>query len=200
MTQPQDQYVIIREVVESRVYKEGDVRFSSIYYSIFKTRFGWCLVASTEKGICNILFSDGKNKMIKDLKKTWPKVKTIKKSLPAHRQIEIYFKSTALYPKRLKVKLHLHGTDFQFKVWKALLSISTGDVVSYGDVATRLGDKKMSRAVGTAIGNNPIGYIIPCHRVLKSTGEIGGYRWGVKRKKAMLRWEAVKERDSNLTI
>lgn len=181
--------MIVREVAGSVGRKDRGFGFA-IYYSIFKTPFGWCLVASTEKGICNILFSDRKNEVVQDLNERWPRAEIISKVLPAHRQIEACFKKTTSRTKFMKIKLHLYGTNFQIDVWEALLTIPECGVVSYGDLAEKLGDKKMSRAVGTAVGNNPIGYIIPCHRVLKSTGEIGGYRWGIERKRAMLGWEA----------
>ena len=158
-----------------------------IYYSFFDTRFGICLVASTERGICNVLFCDAEKSGFADLCGRWPKAVLIKKRRPEHIKIEKYFKGIS---QRSRIKLRLCGTNFQIKVWEALLSIPEGGVASYGDVATRVGNKKLGRAVGAAVGDNPIGYIIPCHRVLKSTGEISGYRWGVERKRAMLGWEA----------
>ena len=93
-----------------------------------------------------------------------------------------------------KIKLHLRGTNYQIKVWQALLAIPEGQVRSYFDIAKRVGGESSlaSRAAGTAIGRNPIRYIIPCHRVIKSTGEIAGYLWGVERKKVILGWEQSK--------
>lgn len=91
-----------------------------------------------------------------------------------------------------KIKLHLKGTEFQIKVWEALLKIPEGQLSSYSDIADWIGQENASRAVGTAIGKNPIGYLIPCHRVIKNTGEIGEYRWGSERKMAMIGWETSK--------
>ena len=85
----------------------------------------------------------------------------------------------------------MKGTNFQLKVWEALLKIPEGTAVSYGDLAARIGHPGAHRAVGTAAGYNPVAYLIPCHRVLRSTGEVGGYRWGTVRKKAMLGYEAM---------
>ena len=173
-----------------------------IHYSTFKTKFGLCLVASTDRGICNVLFSETVAAAVKELKSRWPKAKVIKKAETSHRQIKKYFfgiSKSAEYPSQSrpktppKIKLHLRGTDFQTKVWRALLSIKGGEVSSYGDIAEKLGDRKLSRAVGAALGSNPIGYIIPCHRILKSNGEISGYRWGVERKVAMLYFEAARK-------
>ncbi len=161
-----------------------------IYYSIFETKFGLCLAASTDRGICNILFADSEKGLMRDLRSRWSKAKFVKKTQLAHTQIQKYF--AGINPKS-KIKLHLHGTNFQIKVWEALLSIPEGNISTYGDIATRLGDKKLARAVGMAVGDNPIGYIIPCHRVLKSSGEISGYHWGIERKRAMLGYEAIRK-------
>ena len=89
-----------------------------------------------------------------------------------------------------KVKLHLKGTPFQIKVWNALLHIPSGSLKSYLDIAGEIGDAKASRAVGTAIGSNPIAYLIPCHRVITSSGNLGGYHWGIDRKSAIIGYEA----------
>lgn len=159
----------------------------TIHYSIFKTRFGLCLVASTEKGIRNILFADSKKALLVDLKSRWKKVDFTEKSKMIHKKIEKYLKNTKTLS---NIKLDLVGTVFQIKVWKELSYIKKGSVSTYKEIAEKIGGKRFSRAVGTAIGNNPIGYIIPCHRVLSSSGEIGGYRWGIERKKKMLAYEA----------
>jgi len=89
------------------------------------------------------------------------------------------------------ITLLLRGTNFQIKVWEALLRIPTGKLVSYDQIAAAIGQPKASRAVGTAIGSNRIGYVIPCHRVIQKVGGIGGYRWGTDRKRAILGWEAA---------
>jgi AraC family transcriptional regulator of adaptative response/methylated-DNA-[protein]-cysteine methyltransferase len=92
-----------------------------------------------------------------------------------------------------RIKLHLKGTAFQIKVWNALLRIPTGALKSYIEVARETGDPGASRAVGTAIGKNPVAYLIPCHRVITSSGNLGGYHWGIDRKSAIIGWEAARE-------
>jgi AraC family transcriptional regulator of adaptative response/methylated-DNA-[protein]-cysteine methyltransferase len=90
-----------------------------------------------------------------------------------------------------KIKLHLKGTPFQLKVWETLLKIPTGNLTSYGEIAKNMETPNASRAVGTAIGANPIAFLIPCHRVIQTTGNFGGYRWGNTRKTAIIGWEAA---------
>jgi AraC family transcriptional regulator, regulatory protein of adaptative response / methylated-DNA-[protein]-cysteine methyltransferase len=160
----------------------------TINYSFQDSIFGNYIVASTEKGICNILFFDDKDLGLDDLQSRWSNAKLIEKEDDFQRKVVEFFDRKDPG----KIKLHLSGTNFQLKVWEALLSIPEGRITNYGSIASQIGDRKMSRAVGTAIGDNPIGYLIPCHRVLQSTGAISGYRWGVGRKQAMIGWEAGK--------
>ncbi len=161
----------------------------NIDYSIFKTQFGLCLVASTKQGICNILFADSKKELLADLKSRWPEATFVEKNETSHKQVEACFKGGT---SNSKIKLRLQGTDFELKVWEVLLTIPRGKTSTYGEIAKKIGKEKSSRIVGRAIGGNPIGYLIPCHRVLKSNGDIGGYRWGIERKKKMLAFEAQK--------
>ncbi len=161
----------------------------NIDYSIFKTQFGLCLVASTKQGICNILFADSNKELLTDLKSRWSEATFIDKNMASHKQVEAYFKGST---SKSKIKVHLHGTDLELKVWEALLRIPSGKTSTYGEIAKEIGKEKSSRIVGRAIGSNPIGYLIPCHRVLKSNGDIGGYRWGIERKKKMLAFETKK--------
>jgi AraC family transcriptional regulator, regulatory protein of adaptative response / methylated-DNA-[protein]-cysteine methyltransferase len=171
-------------------YKNGGENLI-ISYSVQESQFGYYLVASTVKGICNILFIDDPKLAKSELVTRWPKASLVDLEDPLHQPVIQFFGRGDL---KSKIKLHLHGTNYQIKVWQALLSIPEGDITSYGNIAKSIGDDSGlgSRAVGTAIGNNPVGYLIPCHRVLKSTGAISGYRWGVERKQAMLGWEASK--------
>ena len=90
------------------------------------------------------------------------------------------------------IKLHLKGTPFQLKIWQSLLKIPMGQLKTYGDIAQDIENPQANRAVGTAIGRNPVAFLIPCHRVIRSTGIIGGYKWGAPRKTAMIGWEGVK--------
>ena len=151
--------------------------------------FGKYIAASTGKGICNLSFFQGSNeRAVEELKANWPNAKLLK-GIDEHLQrIDDFFSRQAANP--AAIKLHLKGSAFQLKVWQALLHIPEGDIATYGRVAKHINQENAYRAVGTAIGSNPVGYIIPCHRVIKTMGETGGYRWGATRKKAMLAWEA----------
>lgn len=166
----------------------------TIFFSVFDSLFGKCLIASTEKGVCNILFADTVKEAENDLKKRWPKAKIQKSTKPEHEKIKKYFSDPKKFPIP-EISFHLRGTPFQLKVWEKLLQLApSGSVTSYGVIAEKLGGKNMSRAVGAAVGQNPIGYLIPCHRVIKGTGEIGEYHWGSSRKEKMLQYEASQER------
>ncbi len=150
-----------------------------IEYGFVKSPFGEALVARTKKGICCLGFDKTKKVAVENLEKRYSGA-TFKKVVG-----ELNWK------KILKSKLDVTGTDFQMKVWKALLEIPPGEVSTYGRIAKKIKNPKAVRAVGTAVGSNPISYLIPCHRVVPASGGIGKYHWGVKRKKMML--EAEKE-------
>lgn len=174
-------------------YRNGGENLT-INYSFQESLFGTYLVASTTKGICNILFCDSTELGLIDLKERWPLANLIELEDGFQKEVITFFNliknhEVESFPKN-RIKLHLSGTNFQLKVWEALLSIPEGKITNYGTIATQIGDSKMSRAVGTAIGDNPVGYLIPCHRVLQSTGAISGYRWGVGRKRTILGFEA----------
>ncbi len=159
-----------------------------IFYEIFKSPFGFCLVASTEIGICNVLFGDNENDVFKDLEKRWKNFNLKTKKKEIHNLVKKYLKREI---SDTKIPIHLYGTDFQLNVWSELLKIPKGKSLTYKDVSISLGDKNLSRAVGSATGKNPIGYLIPCHRVLRTDGGIGGYRWGNERKNKMIKSESI---------
>jgi AraC family transcriptional regulator of adaptative response/methylated-DNA-[protein]-cysteine methyltransferase len=162
----------------------------TINYSFTNSQFGNILVASTQKGICYMGFSDDKQIAFFELEKRFPKANFIQQTDEIQQNaLKIY---TQDWSKINKIKLHLKGTDFQLKVWEALLKIPTGNLATYGNIANLIQKPKASRAVGTAIGNNPIAFLIPCHRVIQSTGVFGGYMWGTTRKTAIIGWEAAK--------
>lgn len=143
--------------------------------------FGTCLVAECPHGICHLSFVDEWDRLVK----TWPNAEFINDDQWAGElcgQVFVERKASSL-------QLIVKGTEFQVKVWRALLKIPFGKTVSYSDLAKQVGNPKASRAVGTAVGNNPIAFLIPCHRVVRRDGSIGGYRWGVERKRAILAWE-----------
>ncbi len=160
-----------------------------ISYGFYNTNFGNVLIAETQKGICHLGFVDDKQKAISYLGSQWKNADLVKKK---GRQAVLVqdFLNQHIVPEK-KILLDIKGTDFQIKVWEALLKIPKGQLLSYGNVAQMIGKPKAARAVGTAIARNPIAYIIPCHRVIRETGEIGQYRWGGIRKSTIIGWEAA---------
>ncbi len=167
----------------------------SILYGIHQSPFGWCLLGVTKRGVCHLSFqeSDGYKEAEEVLKKLWPKADIEINDLVTKKYINHIFSH-----KKSKKPIHLliKGTNFQIKVWEALLNVPLGKTVSYKEVAKEMKLPKAVRAVGTACGKNNIGFLIPCHRVLTSSGLLGGYRWGVNRKSAILVWESTKRNNS----
>jgi len=161
-----------------------------INYSYAETPFGNILVASTVKGICYMAFADDEQQALIDLQQHFPKAH-FKQMLDIIQQNALYI-FTHDWSKLHQIKLHLKGTDFQLKVWETLLKIPMGKLSTYGNIAGQIKNPNASRAVGTAIGSNPVAFLIPCHRVIKSTGAFGGYMWGPVRKTAIIGWEAAK--------
>ena len=172
-------------------YKNGGENLK-INYSFNDSPFGTYLVASTGKGICSLHFIEDKNSAIDYLKSQWFNAKVEERGDVYQSKVKKFFEND--FSETEKIKLHLRGTEFQLKVWEALLSSPEGQLTSYSDIAKDVCTVKASRAVGSAIGNNPVAYIIPCHRVIKKIGGIGEYRWGQTRKIAMIGWEASKLR------
>ena len=163
-----------------------------IVYGYHATPFGECLLAKTDRGICGLSFvqNDDRRPVFASLALRWQNAKLIENPDITRPLIQKIFKpsegknSTPLH-------LVLSGTNFQIKVWEALVKIPMGAVVSYEDVAAHIGMPKASRAVGNAVGNNPVSFVIPCHRVIRKTAEFGNYGGGVARKLMILGWEAV---------
>lgn len=170
-------------------YKNGGESLA-INYSYAESPFGNILVASTTKGICYIAFADDEQKALVDLQHHFPKAR-LKQMVDLVQQKALYI-FTQDWSQIHQIKLHLKATDFQLKVWEALLKIPMGHLSTYGNIAAQLNNPNASRAVGTAIGSNPVAFLIPCHRVIQSTGTIGGYMWGPTRKTAIIGWEAAK--------
>ncbi|MFN8381301.1 MAG: methylated-DNA--[protein]-cysteine S-methyltransferase [Anaerolineales bacterium] len=171
------------EAVTPGEYKSGGVGLT-IRYGIHTSPFGKCLIATTERGICNLSFVDtSEGKAIDNLVADWQQAEMIED-----------YKSTAPLVTRIfsdleidsPLKLHLRGTNFQIKVWEALLSIPSGALTTYEHIAAQIGNPKAVRAVGSAVGHNPIAYLIPCHRVIRKSGDFGNYLYGSARKKVIL--------------
>ena len=161
-----------------------------IHYSYAATPFGDILVASTPKGICYMAFADNEIEAFNKLQDYFPNAKLKKIFDIMHQNALCIF--TLDWSELSKIKLHLKGTDFQLKVWETLLKVPMGHLSTYKNIAERIKNPKACRAVGTAIGSNPVAFIIPCHRVIQSAGIFGQYHWGITRKTAMIGWEAAK--------
>lgn len=170
-------------------FKNGGENLT-INYSYAESPFGNIIVASTPKGICYLAFADDDVQALKALKEKFPGA-LYKQMLDLAQQNILYIFSHD-WSKLSEVKLHLKGTPFQLKVWETLLKIPAGKLVTYGTVAKSIDQPSASRAVGTAIGDNPVAYLIPCHRIIQSSGAFGGYHWGGVRKAAIIGWEAAK--------
>ena len=158
----------------------------TIRYGIHPTPFGKCLVATTERGICHLSFvQTSEGDAIDNLVSDWKQATMIEDFRSTVPLIEPIF--DLRYSHRGKpLNVHLRGTNFQLKVWEALLQIPAGEVTTYAGIASRIGNPNATRAVGTAVGHNPIAVLIPCHRVIRKVGEFGNYRYGALRKKALL--------------
>lgn len=161
-----------------------------INYSFAETPFGNVIVASTPKGICHLAFADDEKFAFNQLQSQFPNA--IYKQVVDTIQQNALFIFTQDWKDLSRIKLHLKGTAFQIKVWEALLKIPMGDVSTYSSIANKINNPNASRAVGTAIGDNPVAFLIPCHRVIRSTGDFGQYHWGSIRKTAILGWEIAK--------
>ncbi|MCC5958117.1 MAG: bifunctional helix-turn-helix domain-containing protein/methylated-DNA--[protein]-cysteine S-methyltransferase [Rhodobacteraceae bacterium] len=159
----------------------------TIRYGWFDSPFGQALAMATPKGLCGLAFAgpDGRDQTFDDMVRRWPLAEYIHDpDAPAPHV-------AAAFGHRGEGRLHLMGTPFQIKVWEALLHIPPGHVSSYGEIARRVCSDKAARAVGSAVGRNPIGFVIPCHRCLQGNGALGGYHWGLARKRAMLGRESA---------
>ena len=168
-------------------YKNGGSNLI-IDYSFDTTPLGEWLIASTKKGICFISFAENRDGAMLELKREFPKAMFSEKQQPIHHAAKKYFNGKLKI--EAPIRLHVKGSSFQLKVWEALLSIPEGRLTTYSSIAKHINQPKASRAVGSAIGSNHIALLIPCHRVIQSTGLIGGYKWDVTRKKALIAWES----------
>ena len=184
-----DLFITVESMTPGEYKNQG--KDLTIYYSYPDTIFGPACVASTNKGICYLAFGDIAT-AYKELVKMFPRANYIHQEQPSHLQAVSFLQNpeSALNP----LQLHIKGTDFQLKVWDALLKIPLGNLTTYGNISNHLNNPNANRAVGTAVGSNPVSFIIPCHRVIRSSGELGGYHWGLNLKVAMIGWEAAKEK------
>jgi AraC family transcriptional regulator, regulatory protein of adaptative response / methylated-DNA-[protein]-cysteine methyltransferase len=187
-----DLFVTLEAVTPGEYRTSGSgLRISAGFHD---TPFGECLLAITDRGICGLSFFEGaRTSAIADLAERWPNA-TIEERPRATASVarRIFTPLEVRDPAGLvPLALLVRGTNFQVKVWEALLRVPAGTVTTYEDVAASIGEPRAVRAVGTAAGRNPVAFVIPCHRVLRNTGALGGYRWGQERKRAMLAWEGA---------
>ncbi|WP_212747612.1 bifunctional transcriptional activator/DNA repair enzyme AdaA [Fodinibius saliphilus] len=180
-----DLFVKIEGMTPGEYKEEG--KALNIHYQFGESLFGPTLIASTGKGICHLSFVDDEDRALKQLAMRWANAR-IGEAKDEHIE-NLQHGLTSHQGNLNKVKAHIRGTDFQLKVWEALLKIPVGQLASYSDVARAINKPKASRAVGTALANNPVAYLIPCHRVIRKVGKIGQYRWGSTRKQAIIGWE-----------
>lgn len=164
-----------------------------IQYGLYPTPFGEAMIAATARGLCFLSFVQGANraKALRELKGRWSaaRIERDDDSLAPF--------ARRAFPETVKrggpLSLHIRGTNFQLKVWNALLHVPHGETTTYSVIARGIGEPDAQRAVGSAVGANPISWLIPCHRVLRGDGSLGGYAWGPERKRAMLVWEGLQK-------
>lgn len=159
-----------------------------IHYGWFDSPFGEVLAMGTDRGLCGLAFVEdcGRSAAMADLRARWPRA--------AYREApdRIAPWIDAAFAGRGEAALHMIGAPFQIKVWEALLRVPSGHVTTYSEIAQAIGSPRAVRAVGTAVGRNPVSFLIPCHRALRKSGALGGYHWGLPVKRAMLAWESAR--------
>ncbi len=155
--------------------------------------FGPCLGAESPRGMCQLSFAESENGETEwnALQEDWPRARLRRDDATAARLADRIFAPPGRSPSGPALRAFVQGTAFQVRVWRALLQVQPGTLVSYGRLASALGKPAAARAVGSAVGKNPLAYLIPCHRVIRETGVVGDYRWGQARKRAIMVWESA---------
>jgi AraC family transcriptional regulator, regulatory protein of adaptative response / methylated-DNA-[protein]-cysteine methyltransferase len=153
--------------------------------------FGKCLIGENPRGICHISFveSDQEDAALAELQACWPQARIERDNTIVGQLANRIFHRAGIKDSPMPLRAFVRGPQFQVRVWRALLKVKPGTLVSYGGLATILNQPTAARTVGSAVGKNPLAYLIPCHRVIRETGALGGYRWGKVRKQAILAWE-----------
>ncbi|SFL02553.1 bifunctional helix-turn-helix domain-containing protein/methylated-DNA--[protein]-cysteine S-methyltransferase [Shimia haliotis] len=164
----------------------------TIYWGWFESPFGLALVMGTEKGLCGIGFAAemGEEATMEDLASRWPKANFVEDPMFLRPWVLAAFQAES--GDQDKVPVYMIGTSLQIKVWEALMRIPSGEVTTYSEIARAIGNPRAVRAVGTAVGRNPVSWLIPCHRAMRKSGGLGGYHWGVPVKRALLAYEAAR--------
>jgi len=182
----QNKNFIVREFFYPKSCIKTTTSFPKISYQFKNSFFGETLIMNNEIGLCGLAFCDhsGKDNVLADMKLRWPNANYQEDTIFSDKEFKSILDQTK------EVELCLIGSKLQLQVWKALLKIPPGKVISYTTLAKYIGKPKAVRSVATAIGKNPLCWLIPCHRVLRANGELGGYHWGLNLKKNMLNYES----------
>jgi len=164
----------------------------TIRAGFIESPFGLCLVGESPRGICHLSFVESVDRKVGAgaIQRHWPRASLEWDDSAASQLVGPLFQRPDKSNSRPTLRAFVRGTSFQYRVWRALLQVPTGTLVSYGELAAAIGNRAAARAVGTAIGQNPLAYLIPCHRVIRDTGALGDYHWGETRKKAIVAWES----------
>ena len=181
---------VTHEAMSPGEWKSGGEGLT-ISYGFHPSPFGTALVMATERGLAGLAFADPgeERSALADMRSRWPKATIVEdaaRTAPIARRIF----DIKLWRADRPLRVVLIGTDFEVRVWETLLRIPMGRAITYSDIATKVRAPKAARAVGAAVGKNPVSFVVPCHRVLGKSGDITGYHWGLTRKRAMLGWEA----------
>jgi AraC family transcriptional regulator, regulatory protein of adaptative response / methylated-DNA-[protein]-cysteine methyltransferase len=189
MSRLHDLFVNMEAVTPGEFRRRGEALI--IRYGFHPSPFGECFIAVTDKGICSLEFvgNSESDASVDELKKQWKNAQIVQDQKTTKDYIDKIFSGQL---RGSRPALHVKGSNFQVKVWEALLKIPKGSVVSYEALAASIGKPKAVRAVANAVGDNPVAFLIPCHRVIRKTGAIGGYHWGSGKKIAILLWESKK--------
>ena len=162
----------------------------TIAFGFAESPFGKCLLAQSPRGICRLSFEENEKAARADLQEDWPAAELKRDDTIAARLTEKIFAQPGDSHSQPALRAFVRGTLFQVRVWRALLQVQSGTLTSYGRLASAIDKPAAARAVGTAVGQNPLAYLIPCHRVIRETGVIGDYHWGPIRKRAIIAWES----------
>jgi AraC family transcriptional regulator of adaptative response/methylated-DNA-[protein]-cysteine methyltransferase len=183
---------VTHEAMSPGEWKSGGEGLA-ISYGFHPSPFGTALVMATDRGLCGLAFADpGEEKSaLADMRGRWPKARYVEDTARTAPTAQRIFDRGLWRPDR-PLRVVLIGTDFEVRVWETLMRIPMGRAATYSGVADTIGAPKAARAVGAAVGKNPVCFVVPCHRVIGKSGELTGYHWGLTRKRAMLGWEAGK--------
>ena len=180
---------VTHEAMSPGEWKSGGAT-STISYGFHASPFGTALIMATERGLAGLAFADaGEEAALADMQRRWPEatyVEDVERTAPLARRIF----DPKLWRADRPLRVVLIGTDWEVRVWDALLKVPMGRVTTYSDIAAKVCTPAAARAVGAAVGKNPIAFVVPCHRVIGKRGDLTGYHWGLTRKCAMLGWEA----------